>query len=64
MQTAINNTVILLLSKETQHISGLLSLSELQGAIQAAYNILKGLHASDSVYQLVRGLAAKYEVVI
>lgn len=64
MQTAINNTVILLLSKETQYISGLLPLSELQGTIQAAYNILKGLGASDSVYQLVRGLAAKYDVVL
>lgn len=63
-QTTINNLIISLLSKETLYISGIISLEELQKAIQDVYTALSGVNADDSVYELVRGLAAKYEVLL
>ncbi|AKO60994.1 hypothetical protein AXI76_gp093 [Pseudoalteromonas phage H101] len=64
MQTTINTLIISLLSKETLYISGIISLEELHKAIQDVYKALRGVNADDSIYELVRGLAAKYEAVI
>tara|TARA_R110002012_G_scaffold49804_4_gene128837 strand:+ start:17481 stop:17675 length:195 start_codon:yes stop_codon:yes gene_type:complete len=64
MQTTINNLIISLLSKETLYISGIISLEELHKAIQDVYKALSGVNADDSVYELVRGLAAKYDTLV
>ena len=64
MQTTINTLIISLLSKETLYISGIISLEELHKAIQDVYTALNGVNAADSVYELVRGLADKYEVLL
>ena len=63
-QTTINNLIISLLSKETLHISGIISLEELHKATQDVYTALNGVNAADSVYELVRGLAAKYDSLL
>ena len=64
MQTTINTLIISLLSKETLYISGIISLEELHKAIQDVYTALNGVNADDSVYELVRGLAAKYDTLV
>ena len=63
-QTTINTLIISLLSKETLHISGIISLEELHKAIQDVYKALSGVNAADSVYELVRGLAVKYDTLL
>ena len=64
MQTTINNLIINLLSQENLFIANSIRLEELQTSIQATYKELSSANAEDSVYSLVRGLAAKYDVLL
>lgn len=64
MQTTINNLIINLLLQENLFISNNISLEELQTSIQATYKDLSSVNADDSVYSLVRGLAAKYYTLL
>lgn len=64
MQTTINNLIINLLLQENLFIANSISLEELHKAIHDTYKDLASVNADDSVYSLVRCLAAKHDVVL
>ena len=64
MSTTINNLIINLLLQENLFIANSISLEELHKAIQTTYKDLASVNADDSIYELVRGLAAKYDTLL